>query len=443
MPVDLTFPSDFVWGAATAAYQIEGSPTADGKGPSIWDTFTHQPGAIDDGTTGDVACDHYQRWPEDIALMRALHLGAYRFSIAWARILPDGRGPVNRAGLDFYSRLIDGLLEAGITPYVTLYHWDLPQALEDEGGWLRRGIVADYSRYADVVTRTLGDRVKHWTTFNEPWVFTWSGYALGEDAPGLALGARGALAATHHAFLSHGAAMPIIRANVKDAVAGIVLDLNAVEPASDHADDVAAAKRWEGCQNRWYLDPLFKGAYPADMLEVYAEVLPEIRPGDLESICAPLDYLGVNFYRRSVAGAGDELPPVNWKRHSPPGEYTAMGWEVSPNGLYDILRFVWDGYHPKALYVTENGAAFDDVVSSDGQVHDERRVAYLRHHFAQAAQAIADGLPLKGYFVWSLLDNFEWACGQAKRFGLIYTDYATQRRIIKDSGRYVARIASR
>lgn len=438
----LSFPKDFVWGAATAAYQIEGASAEDGKGPSIWDTFTHRPGVIEDGTNGDVACDHYHNWPEDIALMRALNLDAYRFSIAWTRIQPSGRGPANPAGLDFYSRLVDGLLDAGITPYVTLYHWDLPQALEDEGGWLRRGIVDDYQIYADLVTRALGDRVKHWATFNEPWVFTWSGYALGEDAPGLKLGARGALAATHHALLAHGITMPLIRANVPEAVAGIVLDLNHVEPVSDKPEDVAAAKRWDGCQNRWYLDPLFKGRYPEDMLTLYGEVAPEILPGDLEQINAPLDFLGVNFYRRSVVGAGTDLRPIDMQRHSPPGEYTEMGWEVSPNGLYDILKAVSDGYHPKAMYVTENGAAFADVVTPDGGVHDERRTHYLRKHFAQARQALSDGVPLKGYFVWSLLDNFEWACGFARRFGVIYTDYATQRRIIKDSGHYLAQMAA-
>ena len=438
----LAFPKDFVWGAATAAYQIEGAPTLDGKGPSIWDTFTHRPGVIEDGTTGDVACDHYHRWRDDVTLMRALNLDAYRFSIAWPRILPAGRGSVNPAGLDFYSRLIDGLLAAGVTPYVTLYHWDLPQALEDEGGWLRRGIVDDFQRYADVVTRALGDRVKHWTTLNEPWVFTWTGYGLGEDAPGLKLGARGALAATHHALLAHGVTVPIIRANVPAADVGIVLDLNHVEPASDRPEDLAASRRWEGCQNRWYLDPVFKGRYPDDMLTLYGEDGPAILPGDLEQIAAPLDYLGVNFYRRSVAGAGTDLPPINWQRHRPEGEYTAMGWEVSPHGLYDILKTVWDGYHPKAMYVTENGAAFADVVAADGRVHDHRRVDYLREHFAQARRALADGVPLKGYFVWSLLDNFEWACGFAKRFGLIYTDYATQQRIIKDSGYYLAEVAA-
>ncbi len=438
----LSFPKNFVWGAATAAYQIEGAPAEDGKGPSIWDTFAHRPGVIADGTNGDVACDHYHRWPEDIALMRALNLDAYRFSIALTRIQPNGRGPANPAGLDFYSRLVDGLLESGITPYVTLYHWDLPQALEDEGGWLRRGIVDDYQVYADLVTRALGDRVKHWATFNEPWVFTWAGYALGEDAPGLRLGARGALAATHHALLAHGITMPLIRANVPGAVAGIVLDLNHVEAASDKPEDVAAARRWDGCQNRWYLDAVFKGRYPEDMLQLYGAAAPDVLPGDLDQIRAPLDFLGVNFYRRSVVGAGTDLPPIAMKRHSPPGEYTEMGWEVSPNGLYDILKTVSDGYHPNALYVTENGAAFADVVAPDGGIHDERRTHYLRHHFAQARQALNDGVPLKGYFVWSLLDNFEWACGFAKRFGVIYTDYATQRRTIKDSGRFLAQTAA-
>jgi beta-glucosidase len=436
------FPRDFVWGAATAAYQIEGAVGEDGRGKSIWDTFAHTPGMIENGDTGDIACDHYHRWQEDIDLMKAIQLDAYRFSIAWSRIMPEGRGKVNQAGLDFYSRLVDGLLEAGITPYITLYHWDLPQALQDEGGgWQRRGIVDDYLAYADVMSRALGDRVQHWTTFNEPWVFSWSGYYFGEDAPGWKGGVRAALTTTHHALLAHGKALSILRANVRDARVGIVLDMNMAEPATDRPEDAAAAARFNGFQNRWYLDPLFKGSYPADMLALYGDQVPDIHDGDLEAIHVPMDYLGVNFYRRSVMTAGEEVPPVNYQRVSPEGDYTEMGWEVSPHGLYDILKFVHDHYDVPALYVTENGAAFQDEVSADNRIHDVRRVDYLERHFAQAHRAIADGIPLKGYFVWSLLDNFEWAIGYRARFGLIYVDYATRQRIIKDSGYYLAQVA--
>ncbi len=438
---DLSFPSDFVWGTATAAYQIEGAVAEGGRGPSIWDTFSHTPGKIRNGDTGDVACDHYHSWRDDIALMRQLNLNAYRFSIAWPRILPTGRGQANRQGLDFYDRVVDGLLAAGITPYATLYHWDLPQALQDEGGWLRRDIVLDFQNYADIVSRALGDRIKFWTTFNEPWTFTWWGHVTGEDAPGLQLGARGGLAATHNVFLSHGAAVPVLRANVPDAQIGIVLDLNCVEPASDKPEDLAAASRFDGCQNRWYLDPLFKGSYPADMLALYGADAPDIAADDLASICTPIDYLGVNFYRRSVMAHGADLPPVNISRVSPPGRYTALGWEVSPHGLYDILSYVNDRYRPPALYVSESGAAFEDRPEPDGAVHDTERADYLRAHFAQARRAIHDGIPLRGYFVWTLMDNFEWAEGYSARFGVVHTDFASQRRTVKDSGRLLADVA--
>lgn len=441
MQTNLIFPNDFIWGAATAAYQIEGAVSEDGRGKSIWDIFSHIPGKIENNDTGDIACDHYHRWQEDVSLMKQINLDAYRFSIAWSRILPEGRGKINQSGLDFYNRLIDGLLEAGITPFVTLYHWDLPQALQDDGdGWQRRGIVDDYLAYVDITSRAFGDRVKHWTTFNEPWVFSWSGYYFGEDAPGWENGIKSALTTTHHALLAHGKAVPILRDNVPDAQVGIVLDMNVAEPASNKEDDVAAAKRFDGFQNRWYLDPLFKGCYPTDMLELYASEIPEIHDGDLADINVPMDYLGINFYRRSVMAAGNTVPPVNYKRVSPHGAYTEVGSEVSPQGLYGILKYVHDNYDVPALYITENGAAFKDEVSNDNCVHDVRRVDYLQRHFAQAHRAIEDGIPLKGYFVWSLLDNFEWAFGYRIRFGLIYVDYETQERIVKDSGYYLAKV---
>src|SRR5579859_1079439 len=350
------FPEGFLWGSATAAYQIEGAVNEDGRGKSIWDTFSHIPGKISDGKTGDIACDHYHRWQTDIDIMRQLNLNAYRLSISWPRILPQGRGAINQAGLDFYSRLVDGLLNVGITPFVTLYHWDLPQVLQDEGdGWQRRGIIDDFTRYADIVSRALGDRVHYWTTFNEPCVFTWGGYVLGEDAPGWRKTARAALTATHHVLLAHGGTVQVLRSNIPDGQIGIVLDLNVPEPASPAPEDIAAARRFDGFQNRWYLDPLFRGSYPQDMLEVYEQYLPSMCDEDMQSIQAPLDYLGINHYRRSVIGHGSELPPINYQRISPPGAYTEMGWEVYPRGIYDTLQYVYTRYNPPALYITENG----------------------------------------------------------------------------------------
>lgn len=439
---DLRLPAGFSLGTASAAYQIEGAVAEDGRGPSIWDQFVTVPGAIDGGDTGAVACDHYHRWAEDVALMRELGLNAYRFSIGWSRVIPEGRGPVNQQGLDFYRRLVDALLEAGITPFVTLNHFDLPQALQDDGGgWLRREVYHDFAAYTDVVTRALGDRVRHWTTFNEPWELAWQGYHTGEDAPGLRLGVDAALLASHHVYLSHGQAVQAIRANVPGAQAGIVLHLNHVEPATASAEDAAAARRWEGCQNRWYLDPLYRGGYPADMLELFGPLAPEVRPGDMALIGQPLDYLGINMYRRSVIAAGADLPPLNIRRVRPPGTYSDMGWEVYPQGLYDILTWVSRHYAPPAIYVTENGFASSDEVGPDGRCRDEGRVAYLRAHLAQALRAHEEGVPLRGYFVWSTLDNFEWAYGYRMRFGVIHVDYSTQRRTIKDSGHWLKRTA--
>ncbi len=401
------------------------------------------PGKIADHQSGDVACDHYHRWREDIELMRCLNLNAYRFSVSWTRVIPDGRGQVNGAGLDFYSRLVDGLLEAGITPLLTLYHWDLPQRLQDDGGgWLRRGVVDDFCAFVDVVSRTLGDRVKHWTTLNEPWTFGMSGYLEGEDAPGLRLGLRSALKVAHHALLAHGSAVDVLRANVPDAEVGIVLDVNHVEAASDNPEDIAAAQHYDGLQNRMYLDALFDGAYPDDVINLVGDAAPRVQGGDMKSISAPIDFLGINLYRRSLIAAGDLLPPVNYRRVNPPGEYTLMGWEVSSSALYDTLTHVNRRYSPSALYVTENGAAFEDVVTPDGRVHDQQRLDYFRNHLAQAHRAISNGVPLKGYFAWSLLDNFEWAYGYTRPFGIVHVDFATQQRTIKDSGYYLADVAA-
>ena len=444
MSSSLISPPGFLWGTATASYQIEGAVNADGRGPSVWDTFSHTPGRVKNGDTGDVAADHYRRWQQDIDLMKSLNVGAYRFSIAWPRIFPTGRGTLNQTGLDFYSRLVDGLLEADIIPFVTLYHWDLPQALEDEGGWLRRGIVDDFVAYADIVSRTLGDRVKHWITFNEPWVFTWLGYTIGVHAPGYQSGdPRQALQASHHVNLAHGRTVPLLRQNAPGAQVGITLNLTYVDAATDSEQDIAAARRQDGYLNRWYLDPVFKGSYPADMLDTFAEFLPVIHDGDMEVMAQPIDFLGINYYSRNVVKheegqIGLEIAHVRQDQ----SEFTAMDWEVHPEGLYKLLKRVNDDYAPKALYITENGAAYEDVVGPDGQVDDPQRVQYLQDHFAAALRAREEGVPLEGYFVWSLLDNFEWAEGYEKRFGIVYIDYETQKRIVKSSGRYLAEVAA-
>ncbi len=438
----LPFPPGFVWGAATASYQIEGAWQADGKGESIWDRFSHTPGKIEHGHTGDAACDHYHRWREDIGLMQALGLNAYRFSIAWPRILPAGRGSVNTAGLDYYDQLVDGLLAAGIQPYATLYHWDLPQALQELGGWTNRDVAHWFADYADLVSRRLGDRVQHWITHNEPWVVAFMGEWLGVHAPGNR-DLRRALAAGHHLLVSHGLALEPLRANAGPAGRlGITLNLTAAYPASDRSEDEAAAQRQDGFVNRWFLHPLYKGSYPEDMLEIFKGQMIEPQADDMALISRPFDFLGVNYYTRAVCKAArDGLLQLDMVKQ--PGEHTEMGWEVYPEGLYDTLMQVQRDYAPASVYITENGAAFVDKLDGQGQVKDTRREAYLREHFVQAQRAIAAGAPLHGYFVWSLMDNFEWSYGYSKRFGLIYVDYATQARTIKQSGRWYSQVTRR
>ncbi len=434
-----TFPQDFLWGAATASYQIEGAWNEDGKGPSIWDTFAHTPGKIQDGSTGDVACDHYHRWQEDIALMKDLGVKAYRFSIAWPRILPEGRGRANEPGIEFYSCLVDGLLAAGITPFVTLYHWDLPQALQDQGGWPARATAEAFVEYTDIVTRALGDRVTYWATLNEPFVSAYVGYMEGRHAPGHR-SLDEMLSASHHLLLAHGWAVPAIRANVRNAQAGIVLNLNAQYAASRSAADRAAAYRQDGLVNRWYLDPLNGRGYPPDQVAHYRRPMSFVQPGDLDAIATPIDFMGINYYFRGIARARvpeDENLP---RELTPNAEHTEMGWEVHAPGLYATLGRVWFDYrYPKTFYIAENGAAYADTVGADGTVDDPKRVAYYRDHLAQAARAVEAGIPLKGYFAWSLMDNFEWGYGYTKRFGLVYVDYETQRRIPKASADFYRR----
>jgi beta-glucosidase len=436
------FPDHFVWGTATSSYQIEGAATEDGRGESIWDRFSKTPGKVNDGTNGDVACDHYHRYRDDIALMKDLGVRAYRFSIAWPRILPDGRGKVNTAGLDFYDRIVDTLLGAGIDPFVTLYHWDLPQLLQDEGGWANRATAEAFATYAEVVAKRLGDRVKKWITHNEPWCASLLSHQLGIHAPGIK-DYRTALAASHHLLLSHGLAVPIVREFSKGAEVGITLNLTPSVPASRSAADIDAARHFDGYFNRWFLDPLFGRHYPADMIADYidaghlpSEGLSVLQPGDLKIIAAPCDFLGVNYYNRTVVRSNkipEEQNAPRTEHLAPREEWTEMGWEVFPDGLRQILTRVHLEYGPAKLYVTENGASYSDGPDDDGQVNDERRRVFLRDHFIAAKRAMDAGAPLAGYFVWSLMDNFEWERGYTQRFGIVWVDYATQKRIPKKS----------
>ncbi len=431
------FPPGFIWGVATSAYQIEGAPREDGKGESIWDRFSHAPGAIEDGTTGDVACDHYHRRADDVALTRELGLMAYRFSIAWPRILPAGRGPINQAGLDWYDRLVDGLLAAGIEPFATLYHWDLPQALQDEGGWPRRETAQAFVGYADAVSRRLGDRVSHWITHNEPWCSAHLGHGTGEHAPGLRDRAA-ALRAAHHVLLSHGLAVPVIRQNSPAAEIGITLNFEVALPASPSWADMHAARHYDGYFNRWFLDPVTGRRYPADMVADYqAEgVLDDdlILPGDESAIAAPIDFLGVNYYTRVIrrdVTAPNNLPQTRFP--DPVEARTDMGWEVYPDGLFQLLTRIAFAYRLPKLYITENGVSYDDGPDATGRVADSRRIAYLQDHIGAAHRALAAGVPLAGYFVWSLMDNYEWALGYTQRFGLVHVDYDTLERRPNDS----------
>lgn len=433
------FPKDFVWGAATASYQIEGAWNEDGKGESIWDRFSHTPGNVQDGDTGDIACDHYHRWRDDIQLMKEIGLQAYRFSIAWPRILPEGRGRVNQPGLDFYDQLVDGLLKENLIPFVTLYHWDLPQELEDEGGWASRMAAEAFTEYADIVSRKLGDRVKNWITLNEPWVSAFVGYKEGRHAPGHT-DLNKAVAASHHLLLSHGLSVPIIRANSKNANIGITLNLTPKEPASPSIHDRKAATWEDGNLNRWFLDPLVGRGYPQDIIESYGNGLKFVQPGDMDIIAVPIDFLGINYYTRNIIRSDDvtekeNLPATNQQV----GLITEMDWEVYPKGLYDTLGRVHFDYNFPAIYITENGAAFPDTVGSDGCINDPNRVEYLKSHLDMVHKAIGIGVPVKGYFAWSMMDNFEWGFGYSKRFGIVHVDYQTQKRTIKDSGHWYGR----
>ncbi|MEU9375420.1 GH1 family beta-glucosidase [Streptomyces sp. NPDC048255] len=438
--IDLAaFPHGFAWGTATSAYQIEGAVAEGGRAPSIWDTFTRVPGAIDGGHTGDTACDHYHRWPEDIALMRQLGTNAYRLSVAWPRVLPGGDGPANAKGLDFYDRLTDGLLAAGIEPSVTLYHWDLPQALQDRGGWPERTTAEHFAAYAALVAERLGDRVTQWATLNEPLCSAWIGHLEGRMAPGWT-DLTAAVRASYHLLLGHGLATQAIRAAAPGARIGIVNNLSTVEPATGGEADRAAARRMDGHVNRWWLDPVHGRGFPADMREVYGVDLPE-RPGDLAAIGAPLDWTGLNYYFPQVVTADPAGPAPFARQIDRPGvPRTGMDWEVDAGGLEALIMRLTEEYGARRIHITENGSSYPDTVAPDGSVHDPERTAYLTAHLAACARAARRGAPLAGYYAWSLLDNFEWAYGYDKRFGLVHVDYATQRRTVKSSGRRYAEI---
>lgn len=430
------FPKNFVWGAATASYQIEGAAHEDGRSESIWDRFCRTPGKVFNGDTGDVACDHYHRWRDDLQLMQQLGLQAYRFSIAWPRVIPTGRGAINDKGLDFYDQLVDALLAANIQPYATLYHWDLPQVLEDGGGWCNREITGAFVDYTNAVVQRLGDRVKYWTTFNEPFCTAFLGYRDGVHAPGYRDEAR-SLRAAHHVLLAHGLGAQAIRAIHPKAQVGIVLNMWTVETLHDTPADRAFAElQWQkDCG--WFLDPVLRAQYPAEAWAAHTDKVPVMQADDLATIAQPLDYLGVNFYTRALHDGPRRVSNL------PDAEYTEMGWEVHGPGLYRLLTKLQQEYPAVPLYITENGAAFNDEMSADGRVHDPRRVNYLREHLAACHQAINEGVDLRGYFVWSLLDNFEWSFGYSKRFGIICVDYATQQRIPKDSFDFYREVIAR
>jgi beta-glucosidase len=424
----------FVWGAATAAFQIEGATTADGRGESIWDRFAATDGKVAHGDTGDPACEHYYRWADDLDLMRSLGLEGYRFSISWPRIQPTGRGPANQRGIDFYRALVEGMLERGIKPLATLYHWDLPQTLEDEGGWASRAVVERFTEYAQIMFDALGDVVPEWITHNEPWVTSFLGYAYGSKAPGISDWPT-ALRAAHHSLLAHGAAVRALRERGGDDRIGITLDLTVANPAGDSPEDEAAALRLDGHHNRWFLDPVFRGAYPADMLELYEQrfgPLDAIQDGDLELISEPIDFLGINFYRPNIVAANDDGSVLAIRDVDPDVEHTAMGWAVVPSALTELLLRLERDYGGVPFLVTENGAAFDDTVN-DGAVDDDRRLAYLEDHIDALESARAQGADVRGYYVWSFLDNFEWEYGYEKRFGIVFVDFDTQARIPKRS----------
>ena len=432
-----TFPKDFLWGASTASYQIEGALDADGRGPCVWDTYTAA-GRIQDGTSAAVACDHYHRWPEDVALLKDAGFNAYRFYIAWPRILPTGTGAINEKGLDFYDRLVDGLLAAGIRPMACLYHWDLPQPLEDAGGWQGRAIIEPFAEYARIVSARLADRVKDWMMLNEPNVVAIFGYGVGEQAPGHKLGEQGMLRALHHQNLAQGAALRAIAAEHSGLTLGTVLNLQPCRAESDKPEDIAAAARWDAVWNRVTLDGVLRGQIPALLADKMKDF---VLPGDEAAIRYPIDLLGINYYSRMTMKHEEGHPFDVWWGDAHCDRWTAMAWPVQPDGLYDLLTSLKTDYDNPAVYIAENGSAYVDVVEPDGQVHDPERVAFFRDHLESVARATAEGCNVKGYLCWSLLDNFEWSYGLDKRFGIVRVDYDTLKRTPKDSYRFLSATA--
>jgi beta-glucosidase len=440
-PTGDRFPDGFLWGAATSAFQIEGSPEADGARPSHWHRFAHIPGRVLDGSNGDIACDHYRRWREDVAILRDLGLGAYRFSIAWGRVLPDGRARVNRAGLDFYHRLIDALLENGIRPCPTLHHWDLPAALDDLGGWLHPDSPSWFADYARVVFRAFGDRVPLWTTINEPWVIAHAGYLTGVHAPGHR-SLRETAVVSRNLLLAHALAVQAGRGERAPNI-GLVVNIEPKDPSSDREEDRSATERADIYMNRQFIEPALLGRTPEGLAAIYGDAWTPFSAEDLSTIHEPIDFLGINYYTRMVVRRDDTVVPDRAIGVRQPGRaYTETGWEVHAEGLTRTLLWVRDRYGDIPLYVTENGAAFPDPPCAEGEeLDDPDRAAYLREHLRAARAAIDHGVDLRGYFVWSLLDNMEWACGYTKRFGIVHVDFETERRTMKSSARFYREVA--
>jgi beta-glucosidase len=440
MKSSAAFPGGFIWGSSTSAYQIEGAWDEDGRGVSIWDEFCRQPGRIRDNASGDVAANHYHRWKEDVDLMARIGLTAYRFSISWPRILPAGTGAVNGPGLDFYDRLVDALLEQGITPFPTLYHWDLPVPLHERGGWTVRDTACAFADYAAVVAHRLGDRARHWITHNEPFVMALGGYFMGQMAPGIQ-DPVAALRAVHNLLLSHGLAVRSLRQACSGAIeAGIALNVNPVHPATDSPDDARAARLMDGVLNRLFLDPIFRGSQPADIKELLYSIDPDLWETDLEIMAEPIDFCGVNYYTRSVVRHEPAIPLIEAAPVYPGGREYSQMWEIYPEGLYEITARIHRDYRPSKILITENGVCVPDGIDFDGRVRDFRRIAYLHAHIAQVKRLIDSGIPVGGYFVWSLLDNFEWTYGYDMRFGLTYINYSTGGRVLKESGLWFSRV---
>jgi beta-glucosidase len=446
---EFSFPKNFFWGTATAAYQIEGAWKEDGKGESIWDRFAHTPGKIKNGDTGDAACDSYHRWREDIALMRAMNLNSYRFSIGWPRIQPSGTGPANLKAIDYYSRLVDALLEAKIRPFVTLYHWDLPQALEDAGGWPNRDTASRFADYVELVARALGDRVSGWMLFNEPSAFVDLGYLEGTHAPGHT-SLIDFLRASHTVNMAQGAGFRALKATRASARVGTAFSMSACEPATNSEEDRLASERAHAMTNLWFLEPALRGRYP-EALAFLPETAMRIESGDLEKMRAPLDFIGVNLYYRTIVSAPSALERLSHAQQwlfpvkmaaGGQGAKTDLGWEVWPQALYDVVMRITHDFNRPVLEITESGCSYNDGPDAGGVIRDTRRIEYHRQYLQALARSMADGADVRGYHAWSLMDNFEWAEGFSQRFGLTYVDFKTQKRTIKESGRWYAKVAA-